>query len=232
MILKTEQVSKSFSQGENTIQVLNNLSLEIQKGESIAILGQSGSGKSTLLSLLAGLDTPNSGSIYFAGKDITQIPEGERTLLRAQKIGIVFQQFHLLPHLNVFENVCLKLEIAQKYKAYPKDSSLKTQEVGRNILEEVGLQNRLSHFPHELSGGEKQRVALARALITNPLLLLADEPSGSLDKTTGDKVTKILFDAVKEREMSLLLVTHNNDLAKSCDRILYLEQGLLRTLCS
>ncbi len=216
-MLHIENLSKSFTQGGKQIEVLKGLGLKVEKGEKVAILGQSGSGKSTLLSLLAGIDRPDSGSMSFEGQNLEGLEERELTKLRSQKIGIIFQQFHLLPHLNALENVSLPLEIQGQ------------TDIGRakKALEDVGLGHRMDHFPSQLSGGEKQRVAIARSMVIEPDLLLADEPSGSLDEGTGDSVMDLIFSLVDQKNKALILVTHNKLLAEKCEKIYTLEHGSL-----
>jgi putative ABC transport system ATP-binding protein len=209
-LLKINQISKTFIQGENQINVLNDLSFELEKGKTASIIGQSGSGKSTLLSLLAGLDRPDKGQIDFCGKSFSEMSEDELTMLRNGKIGIIFQQFHLISHLTALENVCLPLEIQGKGI---------NKEVAKDFLERVGLSHRLDHLPAQLSGGEKQRVAIARSLIIKPDLLLADEPSGSLDNDTGEEVMELIFNLAREEKTGLVLVTHNRNLAILCDDV-------------
>lgn len=211
-------LSKTFKQGEISIEVLKNLNATIQQGEVVAIIGESGSGKSTLLSLLSGLDVTDSGSIVIDETDMTKISEKKITQFRAKNISIVFQQYHLLPHLNVLENVMLPADILGQSNA--KQNAL-------DLLKDVGLDHRLSHFPSQLSGGECQRVAIARALITKPKLLLADEPSGNLDTKTGDSVMNAFFDVVKNNNITTILVTHSEHLAFRCQRVLRLEGGKL-----
>ena len=210
MILEAKNLSKSYQQGDRSVQVFENLELGIQKSESLAILGPSGSGKSTLLSLLAGLDKPDSGKILFQGRDFLSLTSDELSDLRRTNISMVYQQFHLFKHLTAVENVALPLELQGKEQALEK---------AEKLLEEVGLSHRLTHFPSELSGGECQRVAIARSLIHQPDLILADEPSGNLDVKTGDQVMKLMFELVKTHGTALILVTHNPELAKQCDRI-------------
>lgn len=217
-ILNVQAINKSFSQGPKTIHILKDLSLKVEKGQSIAVLGKSGSGKSTFLSLMSGLDRADSGEILFDGTDLCGLNEQQLTQLRARRIGIIFQQFHLLSHLTTLENVALPLEIAQDREAFSK---------AQKALEQVGLGDRLSHLPGKLSGGEKQRVAIARAMVIAPELLLADEPSGSLDETTGAQVMELIFDLVKNKRMSMILVTHSEELAKRCDYIYRLDHGQL-----
>lgn len=216
-MLEIKNLNKSFWQGSKQIDVLKDLSFSISKGEKVAILGQSGSGKSTLLSLLAGIDRPDSGSMVFENREIENLDERELTKLRSEKIGIIFQQFHLLPHLNAFENVSLPLEIQGR----------SNDELARKALENVGLGHRMEHFPSQLSGGEKQRVAIARSMVVQPELLLADEPSGSLDEDTGDSVMDLIFSLVDKENKALILVTHNKFLAEKCQKVYRLEHGAL-----
>ncbi|MBK26406.1 MAG: ABC transporter ATP-binding protein [Halobacteriovorax sp.] len=218
MILDVQSLRKTYQQGPKKIEVIRDLSLTLEKGKTLAILGQSGSGKSTLLSLLSGLDQPEEGSIKLDGVDLSNLDEKSLTNLRAQKIGIIFQNFHLLPHLNALENIALSLEILKKENA--KAEALKW-------IEKVGLLDRKDHFPDQLSGGEKQRIAIARALAIGPDIILADEPSGSLDEETGNKVMNLIFGLVKEEGSTLILVTHNKELAKECERTVKLIGGKL-----
>jgi putative ABC transport system ATP-binding protein len=220
-ILKVDQACKSFQQGNHNVKVLERLNLEVNKGEKVAILGPSGCGKSTLLSLLAGLDNPDSGIVKIDGTDLANINEDQLSQTRSEKLGIVFQQYHLMRNLTAVENVGLPLEI------------LGTAEFAvraRTALKDVGLEHRSTHFPSEMSGGECQRVAIARALVTRPSLILADEPSGNLDQKTGDEVMDILFNLCREHTISLVLVTHNRELADRCDRSLLLKEGALEDL--
>lgn len=219
-MLEIQGLEKSFLQGEKTIHVLKDLNLSLKKGETLAILGQSGSGKSTLLSLLAGIDRPDHGKMILESVDLTDLSEAELAKLRSQKIGIIFQQFHLLPHLSALENVSLPLEILKR----------SDENKAKQALIDVGLGHRMDHFPNQLSGGEKQRVAIARSMVIEPDLLLADEPSGSLDEGTGDQVMDLIFDLVKKKDKALILVTHNKFLAKKCERTLTLEGGSLHAL--
>ncbi len=218
MSLKLNAVTKTYQQGDSQIQVLKGLSAEIHNSEVVAIVGQSGSGKSTLLSLLAGLDRPTTGQIFVAGQEISNLTEQEMTAFRGRKIGIVFQQFHLLPHLTAHENVMLPLEIWDE-----PDREARAEKV----LGQMGLGHRLHHFPSQMSGGECQRVAIARALVVKPEILLADEPSGNLDTATGRKVMDVFFQAVRENGVTTVLVTHSEALAQVCDRQLVLENGIL-----
>ncbi len=218
MSLKLENIKKDYRQGDSIIHVLKGLSAEIQDSEIVAIVGQSGSGKSTLLSLMAGLDRPTSGKIVVGHQEISNLSEEEMTLFRARKIGIVFQQFHLFPHLTALENVMLPLEILGESNRHER---------AQGMLEQMGLSHRMNHFPKQMSGGECQRVAIARALVVKPQILLADEPSGNLDTATGQKVMDVFFEVVRANKVTTLLVTHSESLAERCDRLLALENGVL-----
>lgn len=220
--ISVDSVTKSFGQGDKKITVLKNLSLNLKEGLTSAILGRSGSGKSTLLSLLAGLDQPDTGKVSVAGQSLTQMSESELTDFRSRSIGIIFQHFHLLPHLSATENISLALEISKK--GIHQREALEKAQV---ILEQVGLSERQDHFPSMLSGGEKQRVAIARALVVEPEVLLADEPSGSLDEKTGQEIMKLIFDLVKLKKTTLILVTHDRELAGECDQKWELDRGQL-----
>ena len=212
-IVTVQGISKSFRQAESEISVLNDLSFEVEQGETLAIVGQSGSGKSTLLSLLAGLDQADKGVIAVNGQDMGKLNQAELSHFRGKNIGIIFQQFHLMKGLTALENVMLPLDIQGV-----KNSEAKAREA----LALVGLDKRAHHLPEQLSGGEMQRVAIARACVVEPRILLADEPSGNLDTATGQKVMQQLFDAVSERGMTMILVTHDKELAKRCHRQLTL----------
>jgi len=220
MILKITDLHKSFhSPGNHTpIHVLKGINLKISQGETLAILGQSGSGKSTFLSLLAGLDRPTSGTIELDNQRMDTLSEANLSSFRARKISIVFQQFHLMPHLTALENVSLPLELAGDNEAQSK---------AHHALSQVELGHRLAHFPSYLSGGECQRVAIARALVTRPALLLADEPTGSLDSRTGLQVIDQLLDLVQSVGMTMLLVTHDESLVNRSQRKLVLQEGTL-----
>ncbi|GIL17581.1 MAG: ABC transporter ATP-binding protein [Oligoflexia bacterium] len=217
MSLIIDNLRKVYQQGDQQIEVLKGVQAEIQEGEIVAIVGQSGSGKSTLLGLLSGLDRATSGMIKIQNTDFNQLSEKQMTEFRAKNIGIVFQQFHLLPHLTALENVMVPLEILgfQNPEAEAK-----------KMLDAVGLSHRYDHLPAKLSGGECQRVAIARALVTQPKILLADEPSGNLDDETGEKVMSVFFDVVRKYKITTILVTHNDDLARRCHRQLVLKQGV------
>ena len=201
------------------MEVLEHLSMQADAGEKIAILGPSGCGKSTLLSLLAGLDKPDVGKVEIDGFDLAKMSEDERSRTRSQKLGIVFQQYHLMRNLTAIENVGLPLEILGQTDYADR---------ARIALKEVGLSHRVAHFPSEMSGGECQRVAIARALVTRPSVVLADEPSGNLDQKTGDEVMDLLFNLCNEHQSTLILVTHNRELSNRCDRALLLKDGALK----
>lgn len=218
MMLKILNLKKRFFQGSQAVDVLDDISFEMNQGDSISIVGQSGSGKTTLLSLLGGLDRPNSGKIYFNEMDFGSLSDDQLGKLRSKKIGIIFQNYHLLSHLNAIENIMLPMEILRVEN--PRDKALK-------LLDDVGLSHRENHYPSELSGGEQQRVAVARAMSISPDLLLADEPSGSLDVKTGDALMELLFDLVKKNNMGLILVTHNMELAQKCKKVYILSNGQL-----
>jgi putative ABC transport system ATP-binding protein len=200
------------------LTIVDDVSLDITAGESVAIVGASGAGKSTLLALLAGLDTPTSGKIWLAGADLTTLDEDGRARLRAERVGFVFQAFHLVPALTALENVMLPLELAGRGDA---------RGAARATLERVGLGKRVGHYPRQLSGGEQQRVALARAFVTVPAVLFADEPTGNLDTTTGGRVGALLFDLNAQTHTTLVLVTHEQSLASRCQRTLRMEAGRL-----
>ena len=221
MSLEIRDLHKTYSQGSQSIPVLQGLNASVAEGEVVAVLGQSGSGKSTLLSLLAGLDKPSAGSILLRGEAVERKTSDELARWRGKNIGIVFQQYHLLSHLTAQENVELPLEILG---VAGKEARAK------ELLSDVGLGHRLHHLPRQLSGGECQRVAIARALAVSPGLLLADEPSGSLDVDTGDKVMEAFFRQVRKLKTTTLLVTHNQDLAARCDRRYLLAHGTFTSL--
>lgn len=222
-MLTAKNVNKSYHQGERQIEILKGLNLEVEAGQSIAILGQSGSGKSTFLSTMSGIDEVDSGTIIFNEKELTSFSEDEMTRFRGKHMGIIFQQFHLLSHLNALENVALPLEIQGELGKVACDRA-------RELLESVGLGDRIDHFPSQLSGGEKQRVAIARSMILNPELILADEPSGSLDEDTGEQIMNLIFGLVKEHKSTLVLVTHNQQLAKRCEKVYQLIHGQLHEI--
>jgi putative ABC transport system ATP-binding protein len=222
-IIEAQDVAKSFRTQAGTVDLFRNLDLRIHPGESLAIIGRSGAGKSTLLSLLAGLDTPSSGRILFAGQSLDQLDDAARAALRLQQISFIFQSFHLLPELNALDNVHLPLEIQGR-----KDADAQA----RHWLEQVGLGARLDHYPAQLSGGEQQRVAIARAFATEPRVLFADEPTGNLDDDTGHQIIEQLFRLNAETGTTLILITHDVDLAARCRRRLHLHNGRLEEVSS
>jgi putative ABC transport system ATP-binding protein len=209
-------VSKTVQSGDRPLTILHPLDLDIPSGAFLAIVGPSGSGKSTLLGLLAGLDAPTSGSIVIDDTDITRLTEDGLAKLRGEKIGFVFQFFHLVPSLTAFENVLVPMEIAGRRDAVAR---------GRQLLAEVGLTDRAHHYPSQLSGGEQQRIAIARALANDPPIVLADEPTGNLDSTTGRHIMDLLLDVRRRRETTLVLVTHDAELAALADVRLVLRDG-------
>jgi len=224
-MLEVKNLVRSFGQGTKKVEVLREMNLSLASGDTAAVLGRSGSGKSTLLSLLAGLDRPDSGEVVIAGKDLSTLTEAGLAEFRAREIGIIFQQFHLLPHLTAHENVSLALEISSQDRKALSLGSIR--ESAAEALAAVGLKDRLTHLPSMLSGGEQQRVAIARALIIEPRLLLADEPSGSLDQQTGEEIMELLFNLVSSRKTTFILVTHDFSLASRCNRAFQLEGGSL-----
>jgi putative ABC transport system ATP-binding protein len=225
-IVQAVGLGKQVSSGGTPLTILDTLDLEVGAGESLAILGASGSGKSTLLGLLAGLDLPSSGKVYLDGEDIFALDEDGRAALRSRLVGFVFQSFQLLPALTALENAMLPLELAGGSNVRNVQNARATAEA---VLARVGLADRLKHLPSQLSGGEQQRVAIARAFVANPKLLLADEPTGNLDSATGERVIDMLFDLNREHGTTLLLVTHDETLARRCDRRLHLADGALET---
>ena len=217
MLLVTQALSKRVQTSDGELTILDGVSLEIAAEERVAIIGASGSGKSTLLSLLAGLDEPTNGSVIYHGRDnLSSMSEAERAVFRAEWIGFVFQSFQLLSSLTAIENVMLPLELNGEGRASEK---------AREWLDRVGLSHRLTHYPRQLSGGEQQRVAIARAFAMEPRVLFADEPTGNLDTATGQKVVELLFEINRDAGTTLILVTHDANLAQQCDRSIRLEAG-------
>ena len=221
--IHVRDLRKSFPSGDRRLEVLRGLSVEVEPGEMVAVVGESGAGKSTLLHLMGGLDRPDSGSVLLAGRDAALLPPEERAQLRNRDVGFVFQFHHLLPEFTAEENVMMPCLIRRE----PKASSLLK---ARRLLEELGLADRLRHRPPELSGGEQQRVALARALVGGPSVLLADEPTGNLDFSTSETVFTLLQEIASRRGVATVLVTHSERLAQRCHRVLVLEEGVLRSL--
>ncbi len=217
-VLEALELTKQVSSPEGTLTILNDVSFTIREGESVAVVGPSGAGKSTLLALLAGLDLPTRGHVVLNGANLSDLDEDGRARVRAESVGFVFQSFHLVPSLNALENVMLPLELAGQTDA---------RNSAREIIDKVGLADRWSHYPAQLSGGEKQRVAIARAFATEPAVLFADEPTGNLDSRTGETIMELMFELNHSSSTTLVLVTHDNNLAERCDRILALETGRL-----
>lgn len=219
-ILNVSNLKKSYSSGSGSLTVLDDISFAVEEGETFAIVGPSGSGKTTLLGLSAGLDRPDSGTIELCGIEISTLNEDERALLRNKKVGFIFQDFQLLPTLTAQENVAVPLELQGAKNAAAKAEIL---------LDKVGLADRMHHYPSQLSGGEQQRVALARAFSNTPAILFADEPTGELDEATGQKIIQLLFDLNKEAGTTLVIITHDMELARKTQRILRLKGGKIST---
>ena len=217
-VLAAHNISKKVSSPEGSLTILSKVSFSIAPGASVAIVGPSGAGKSTLLALLAGLDLPSEGYVVLNGANLGQLDEDGRARVRADSVGFVFQSFHLVPSLNALENVMLPLELAGRNDA---------RDAAREIIERVGLKERWSHYPAQLSGGEKQRVAIARAFATEPAVLFADEPTGNLDTRTGENIMELMFELNRKSSTTLVLVTHDNSLAGRCERVLSLDAGSL-----
>jgi putative ABC transport system ATP-binding protein len=215
-ILAVEHVHKSVTDSTGTLDILRDIDFSVPARQTVAIVGASGSGKSTLLSIMAGLDTPTRGTVRLAGQDMFALDEDARAALRAQKVGFVFQSFQLLGHLSALENVMLPLELAGRRDA---------RKAATEMLARVGLSQRLNHYPKVLSGGEQQRVALARAFVVHPAVLLADEPTGSLDYATGETVMELMFALNREQGTTLVLVTHDTGIAQRCERRITIEAG-------
>ncbi len=217
-LIRLEDVHITLDGAAGAVKILKGISLDVAAGTSVAVLGPSGSGKSTLLAAVGGLESVTSGRLTVADSDLTRLDEDGLALFRRHHVGIVFQSFHLLPTMTALENVAAPLELAGKPDPFTR---------AEKELAAVGLQDRAGHYPSQMSGGEQQRVALARALAADPALILADEPTGNLDGETGGKITELLFEAQRERGTTLLLVTHDEDLAKRCDRIVRIRDGLI-----
>jgi len=215
-VLTARGIGKTVKSGTSDLVILREIDLEVTRGEAVAVVGASGSGKSTLLAILAGLDTPTSGAVELDGRDIFSMNEDLRAELRGRTVGFVFQSFQLLPSLTALENVMLPLELSSEERAEP---------LARQTLVRVGLAERLQHYPKHLSGGEQQRVALARAFVVRPKLLLADEPTGSLDAESGAEIIQLLFEMNREYGTTLVMVTHDESLAARCSRVVRLAAG-------
>lgn len=219
-IIAVEHVFKSVTDSTGTLDILRDIDFRLESGETVAIVGASGSGKSTLLSIIAGLDTPTRGTVRLDGQDLFALSEDGRAALRAQKVGFVFQSFQLMGNLTALENVMLPLELADRSDA---------RKAATEMLKHVGLGQRLGHYPKVLSGGEQQRVALARAFVMQPAVLLADEPTGSLDFATGETIMELMFQLNREQGTTLVLVTHDRAIAQRCDRLISIEAGRVST---
>lgn len=215
-ILKIEDLKKVYGNGETEVKALDGISFQVEEGEFIAIIGPSGSGKSTLLHSIAGLEKPTSGKVYFYDKDIYKMNKKELTILRRQKIGIIYQFYNLIPTLNVEENIILPIELDRK-----KIDTKKLDE----IIKFLGLEKRKKHLPNELSGGQQQKVAIGRALMINPTIILADEPTGNLDSKSSEEIMKVLKKANKDYKQTIIMITHNLEIAKLADRIIKIEDG-------
>lgn len=215
-ILKVENISKIYGKGETKVIALDNVSFEVAEGEFIAIIGPSGSGKSTLLHTIAGLEKPTDGNVYLYGKNLYEMSKKELTILRRQKIGIIYQFYNLIPTLNVEENILLPIELDRK-------------KVDKKRLDEIirflNLDNRRKHLPNELSGGQQQKVAIGRALMINPTIILADEPTGNLDSKSSNEIIQLLIKANKEYKQTIIMITHNLEIAKLANRIIKIEDG-------
>lgn len=218
--IRLDNIQLTLGQGASRVHILKNISLNIIQGEAVGLVGPSGSGKSSLLMVMAGLERPDSGQVLVQNTDISALSEDDLARFRGQRIGIVFQSFHLMPTMTALENVALPLELAGRKKAFGH---------ARDELAAVGLKDRFNHYPMQLSGGEQQRVAIARAIAPNPAILVADEPTGNLDGATGQTIIDLLFQLKNERHSTLVLVTHDTGLAALCDRTIRLRSGEVET---
>jgi len=222
-LLQVSRVSKIVNDATGELSILHDVSLSVSKGETLSIVGASGSGKSTLLSIMAGLDAPTEGDVWIGGTNISNLDEDARAVVRASYIGFVFQNFQLIDHLSAIENVMLPLELLGTIAGNA------IRQRATDMLERVGLSSRINHYPRFMSGGEQQRVALARAFVVQPKILMADEPTGSLDHATGALIMDLIFEMNKEFQTALILVTHDNVLAKRCSRMVTIEAGQLKS---
>ena len=217
-ILVTKQLKKIYGKGENTVKALNGVDLSIEQGEFVAIVGTSGSGKSTLLHMLGGLDQPSSGTVIVDGHELTQLNSNDLTIFRRRNIGFIFQQYNLVPILNVYENITLPIQL---------DGNSVDEAYINQIMEALGIMNKQFNMPNQLSGGQQQRVAIARALATKPAIILADEPTGNLDSRTTQEVVGLLKTTSKKFQQTIVMITHNESLAQLCDRIIHIEDGCI-----
>ena len=215
-ILKVENLCKQYGKGENKVTALDNVSFTVNKGEFVAIVGASGSGKSTLLHLIGGVDRPTSGKVFIDGKDIFNFNDDKLAIFRRRQVGLIYQFYNLIPILNVEENITLPLSL---------DNREIDKEKLNDMLKLLGLQNRRMHLPNELSGGQQQRTSIGRALITNPTIILADEPTGNLDSKSSDEIVALLKKSNKELNQTIIMITHNMEIAKVADRIIKIEDG-------
>ncbi len=215
-ILKVDRLTKSYGKGENKINAVNNISFSIEKGEFVAIIGASGSGKSTLLHLLGGVDRPTSGKVYINGKDIYSLNNNDLAIFRRREVGLIYQFYNLIPILNVEENITLPCKLDSK-----EASKTKLKE----LIKTLGLENRVTHLPNELSGGQQQRVAIGRAIINEPAIMLADEPTGNLDSKSSREIIDLLKLSNKKYSQTLIIITHDENIAKEADRVITIEDG-------
>ena len=215
-ILKVENLSKVYGKGENKVVALDNVSFSVEKGEFVAIVGASGSGKSTLLHLVGGVDRPTKGKVFIDGKNIYAMNDDKLAIFRRRQVGLIYQFYNLIPILNVEENITLPLEL---------DNREVDKKTLKELLELLGLEHRSKHLPNELSGGQQQRVSIGRALITNPAIILADEPTGNLDSKSSDEIVALLKKSNKEYNQTIIMITHNMEIAKEADRIIKIEDG-------
>ena len=215
-ILRVQNLSKVYGKGENKVVALDNVSFSVEKGEFVAIVGASGSGKSTLLHLVGGVDRPTKGKVFIDGKNIYEMNDDKLAIFRRRQVGLIYQFYNLIPILNVEENITLPLEL---------DNREVDKKTLKELLELLGLEHRSKHLPNELSGGQQQRVSIGRALITNPAIILADEPTGNLDSKSSDEIVALLKKSNKEYNQTIIMITHNMEIAKEADRIIKIEDG-------
>lgn len=215
-ILRVENLCKQYGKGEKKVTALNNVSFKVNKGEFVAIVGASGSGKSTLLHLIGGVDRPSSGKVFIDGKDIYNFNDDELAIFRRRQVGLIYQFYNLIPILNVEENITLPLDL---------DNRTVDKKKVNELIKELGLENRKSHLPNELSGGQQQRTSIGRAMITNPAIILADEPTGNLDSKASDEIVALLKKSNKDYKQTIIMITHNMEIAKVADRVIKIEDG-------
>lgn len=215
-ILRVENLCKQYGKGENKVIALNNVSFKVNKGEFVAIVGASGSGKSTLLHLIGGVDRPTSGKVFIDGKDIYEFNDDELAIFRRRQVGLIYQFYNLIPILNVEENITLPLDL---------DNRNVNKQKLNELIKELGLENRKKHLPNELSGGQQQRTSIGRAIITNPAIILADEPTGNLDSKASDEIVALLKKSNKDYKQTIIMITHNMEIAKIADRVIKIEDG-------